>query len=43
LKQMSGTPEDSSLTREEHLRRILDACAEMMLGNDELLYEADHL
>ena len=32
LKQMSGMPEDSSLTREEHLRQILDGCAEMMLG-----------
>ena len=32
LKQMSGMPEDSNLTREEHLRQILDGCAEMMLG-----------
>ncbi len=32
LKQMSGMPEDGNLTREEHLRQILDGCAEMMLG-----------
>jgi enoyl-CoA hydratase/carnithine racemase len=32
LKQMSGMPEDSNLGREQHLRLILDSCAEMMLG-----------
>lgn len=32
LKEMSGLPEGSDVSREEHLRRILNNCAEMMLA-----------
>ena len=32
LKEMSGLPADSDLTREQHLHNILDSCAEMMLA-----------